>query len=151
MIPNLPHEIKKQIKAYQEAINILNTGYTSLYMDDPYEWLVVAQTEELNKKLKESKQCTAVFIQKMKASEGVPAAILKLIPGNCAYDKKKALIKLLQDNPALATTDEALLYQRISLFYQVHDKMNCIPLPGTPIRDTLRQQQEEVQNDEFLE
>ena len=151
MIQTLPHEIKKQIKAYQEAINILNTGYTTLYMDDPYEWLVVAQTEELNKKLKESKQCTSVFIQKMKANEGFAAAILKLMPGKCAYDKKKELIKLLQDNPALATTDEALLYQRISLFYQVHDKMNCIPLPETPIRDTLQQRHEEDQNNEFLE
>ena len=151
MLHVLPLEIRKQIKAHQDAINMLNTGYTFMYADDPYEWLVIAQTEELNKKIKEAKACKADFVYKMHVNEPYVEQILQLLPGKSNVEKKKELIRFLQENPALATTDKALLYQRICLFQNVHDKMKTIPLPDSPIRDTLQQQHEEDQNNEYLE
>ena len=151
MFQTIPLDIRNKIKAHQDAINILNTGFSILYSDDPYEWLAIAQTEELNKKLKEGKQCTVDFIYRIKTTDPYGNAVLQLMPGQTSKDKKKELSKFLQDNPALATTDLPLLYQRISLFQNIHDKMKSIPLPDHPIRDTLQERHEEVQNNEYLE
>ena len=149
-----PPEIESRMLELTAEMKYLLAEAAPLKVDDPYEWLVIAQTEELSKKIEDTKKFTTKFIEKMKASDPDSARILELMTGDSLKERKKDLLKLIKKYPALASADKDLLYQRIAFFKAHNSNLNQIPLPEAPIKDTLdklEQEKSEPKDEDFLE
>lgn len=143
-----PKEIRDRMTLLKAEMEHLKATAATLEVDDPYEWLVIAQTEELSKKIEDTKKFTTKFIEKMKGDDQAAAKILNLMAEGTIKQKKKELMELIKKYPVLASTDKKLLYQRIAFFKTKNSKFCSIPLPPEPIKDTLirLEQQENEQN-----
>lgn len=149
-----PREIENRLNELGAAMYNVKARASKLKIDDPYEWLVIAQTEELSRKIESTKRFTTKFIEKMKGSDPEAAKILDLMAEGSIKEKKKELLRLIKQYPVLATSDFGLMYQRIAYFKLFNAQMNQIPLPATPIKDTidkLEQEENAPKDDDFLE
>ena len=149
---SIPQEIKDKMTKLQAEMECLKLSAATLVVDDPFEWLVVAQTENLSHKVKDLRQCTAAFIEKMKGSNPDDARILSLMVGKKIEEKKKELIQLIKQYPVLGSVDKDIFYQRVKLFKLLHEPLSHIECPATPLKDSIEKLKQEENNDEdFLE
>ena len=161
---SVSREVAERVVEINEEINKANANASAIHKDDPFELLVIAQTEEMNKKMIEFRDFSTRIIHTLAIRNPLDAKILGLARGKTVADKKRELLKIINNNPALATSYKPLLYQRLLFYRFKRTALSKYQLPETPIREALEQfgennqvqqeqqevPQEEPQDDDFL-
>ena len=136
---SVSREVAERVVEINEEINKASANASAIHKDDPFEFLVIAQTEEMNKKMIEFRDFSTRIIHSLALRNSLDAKILGLARGKTVADKKRELIKIINNNPALATSYKPLLYQRLLFYRFKHTAMSKIPLPDLSIRNALEQ------------
>ena len=93
---SIPRELKDKMTKLKAEIDCLKVNIDTLVVDDPFEWLVVAQTENVSLKIKDIRNCTSMIIEKMRGNNSDDAKIFSLMVGKTLAEKKKELVQLLK-------------------------------------------------------
>ena len=130
-------QFQKQVTKLADAIVKFEAKNYGIACDDIYEYLAIACSDDMEKKIQDTMKYTVESIRKISAKDETMKQILELFEGNNVREKKEKLKEYLNEHPLFRTTDPKILLQRLKLKDKYGEVFARRPIPQTPIKEAI--------------
>ena len=147
--------VHKQIREFQEKIRVVTHLENLVFIDDLYEYLLIARPAAMNEKITDAAKCSAEHFRKTPDKNPLMKNILAFFPGKTSLERRIGLKNFLLENPAYKTSDLNLLLQRLQMRDLFQDILEREDIEERPIKDAIARikdirVEEEPNDNDFL-